>query len=689
MPRRSLAQHLQRCAQQLRAIQSAGTSGVTQPAPAQATTNWRRLVNVEQVPIRLLQACSDASTLFPIAHLLLGCLCVALNQLWAENSSSQTCISTAKQLLQAGLPQRLQTITETVVAALQQLPLPAAITEQLLNPEQLSPLQASWEAAQHLYALLNCLRGIFAGRADTVESAAVKQACSMQLSTATFQHLSCCLEHMPPQLASPPQVVTDLLEQACRAGTIEGDQWAMPDKKSSTEQWSSYLHLLSMQQQWVPSLGISLLVLTYATLLQDGSLPATSVPTRAADAWQLACSYADGARASHRELLKLLGCSSKTLLYAASTLSLTHKQCVLSIRETQVVYMDVLRAPQLKEQSIQQQLLTCGMAFLQPSVLLLWAGEYTGEEHTGVNLELRFAAEVSSMQWRCLKQHALQDLFAAAFAEHAQHARLLDRQHDTSQQPMSREWHVQQRKLDKQGRKSRQHTQQSQGVLERDQQQGVPASSQQQPGECVASLMAWLASLEPVALTDPVTVAGKVLRRILLQLQQLQEASRSCSSSNTTATTRASSSSTSHAASYLALFTAHCVHVVVGLGCLDSIHSWVVAAQQADTDTALRSLMCSTWQAHAGEHYRVIEEFVRWRLCAGGLPDTSVFSKAGRWGCYQLFCHSSKHPSVLLEAVAAAGPGGNRQLWSLAVTLMKAAAQDPQGAHARSLRLCG
>jgi hypothetical protein len=69
----------------------------------------------------------------------------------------------------------------------------------------------------------------------------------------------------------------------------------------------------------------------------------------------------------------------------------------------------------------------------------------------------------------------------------------------------------------------------------------------------------------------------------------------------------------------------------------------------------------------------VIEEFVHWRLGAGGLPQLPTPAKDGGWERYLLFSDGVE-PSVLLEAVAAAGPGGNRQLWGLAVTLMKAAA---------------
>lgn len=319
----------------------------------------------------------------------------------------------------------------------------------------------------------------------------------------------------------------------------------MPDKRN-TAMWSSFLQLLSMQEQCAPCLGISLLVLTYATLVQDEGLPATSVPSRAADAWQLACSYQDGARASHRELLKLLGCSSKALLYAASTLSLTHKQCVNSIYQTQFVFRGVLNSPQLSEQSREQQLLTYGLAFLLPCALLLWAGEYTTEV-IDVNYELLFAAELSSFQWISVTTRVLKEAVAAAAAADVQHMRMLGSQ-----------LHVQQRKRDKKGKKGRRHAQQSQGVLERDQQQGVQASSQQQGGEGAASLITWLALLEPDALTDPVALAEKLLRRML---QQLQESSRS---SNTT-TIAAGSSSTSNAALDLAKLSGACVQAFAGL----------------------------------------------------------------------------------------------------------------------------
>jgi hypothetical protein len=255
----------------------------------------------------------------------------------------------------------------------------------------------------------------------------------------------------------------------------------------------------SRSQQQLPCLGISLLVLTYATLLQDGSLPAESVPTRAADAWQLACSYADGARASHRELLKLLGCSSKTLLYTASTLSLTHKECLTLICPTAGVFHEVLQASLLGQLSGKQQRLTYGLGFLLPTVLMLWAAELTSNSNYGAALSA--VSMVTDLSWSYLSagQEALHEV--------------------ASKTPRRRQG--KQAKKGKKGR--RQAQQQPQDAWQRDQQvqrEDAGDSSQQQPGEAAASLAAWLASLEPDAVSDSVVLAEKLLRRILQELQE-------------------------------------------------------------------------------------------------------------------------------------------------------------------------
>lgn len=126
----------------------------------------------------------------------------------------------------------------------------------------------------------------------------------------------------------------------------------------------------------------TLLALTYATLLQDEAQAAKSVPSRAADAWQLACSYKDGARASHHELLQLLGGSSRTMLFAAATLSLEPKDRVLSIISTVGLYGDMLRSSLLNEQSAEQQHLSYALALLLPTVMLLWGPNTPVHAHT-------------------------------------------------------------------------------------------------------------------------------------------------------------------------------------------------------------------------------------------------------------------------------------------------------------------
>jgi hypothetical protein len=63
-------------------------------------------------------------------------------------------INTGRQLQQAGLLQHLQTITAAVVADLRMLPEPAAITEQLQDPQRDSPLRTAWLAASFWQSLL-------------------------------------------------------------------------------------------------------------------------------------------------------------------------------------------------------------------------------------------------------------------------------------------------------------------------------------------------------------------------------------------------------------------------------------------------------------------------------------------------------------------------------------------------------
>lgn len=212
----------------------------------------KRLVNVEQAPRRLLKACSNASTLPPLHCLLLECLSDFLGMCSCDNEPvrgkpAPALVSTCKQLREAGLAECLQRLTDTVVAGLQQLPPPAAIEQQLLRPEWPSPLQTSWAAALHLFRLLDQLDSVFLKHEYARELAVLKQACSMQLSTATFQNLSRCLEHMPPQLPCPPQVVTDLLDWTCRSGRLDSKQWMHTGRNRGKS--VSYRQLVGMQQQ--------------------------------------------------------------------------------------------------------------------------------------------------------------------------------------------------------------------------------------------------------------------------------------------------------------------------------------------------------------------------------------------------------------------------------------------------------
>lgn len=194
--------------------QRTGTTTYTQTIALSWTQRAATPTNARR---RLLEVCSSASTLPPFQCLLLECLSDYLGMFCRDNAPVlgkpiPVMVSTCKQLREAGLAQCLQPFTDAVVAGLQLLTPPAAIEQQLLSPELPSSLQTSWSAAVHLFKLLDQLYSVFPTREYTAELAAVKQACTMQLSTATFQNLSRCLEHMPPQLSSPPQIVTDQLD---------------------------------------------------------------------------------------------------------------------------------------------------------------------------------------------------------------------------------------------------------------------------------------------------------------------------------------------------------------------------------------------------------------------------------------------------------------------------------------------
>lgn len=562
-------------------------------------------------------------------------------------------VSTCKQLWEAGLAECLQPFMDTVVSGLQLLTPPATIEQQLLSPELPSLLQTSWSAAMHLFKLLDQLYSVFPKREYTAELAAVKQACSMQLSTATFQNLSRCLEHMPPQLSSPPKIVTDLLDWTCRSGRLDADKWYHTNGDRAKS--DSYRQLLSMQQQCLPCVAIMLLALTYATLLQDEAQAAEAVPSRAADAWQLACSYEDGARASHHELLQLLGGSSRALLYAACTLSLEPVHRVRSIRATVALYSDMLRASMLHEQSAEQQRLSYALALLLPTVMLLWRTEYPSAR-LHFSSVLACAAQAAHIGWVWLAEQLL------VLVSPEERVPVYG-----SSQPKQRRQQGRQRK---QGKKGRQDAQPSQDGLE---QQDVQASGQQPAIEVPRSLGAWLASLDPAAVTDSLALSEKLLRRVL------QESGGSCSPvsiDHAGSSSRGAGMHGSGSARADLIETSQSFEFMVfGIHSLDEVYSIAAAAQQQDTDTGtgLASHVRATWAAHAGELYGVIDDHVRWQADKVQLQllPRPVFPLE----LYLLFGEGPA-PSILQAAVAAAGPGGNRQLWSLAVTLFKTAEQQ-------------
>lgn len=128
--------------------------------------------------------------------------------------------------------------------------------------------------------------------------------------------------------------------------------------------------------------------------------------------------------------------------------------------------------------------------------------------------------------------------------------------------------------------------------------------------------------------------------------------------------------------------------VVVGIQSLDEIFSTAVAAQQQDTDTGseLASHVRATWAAHAGDLYGAIDEYVHWQANQVELQllPRTVFPPS----LYLLF-GEARVPSILQAVVAAAGPGGNRQLWSLAMTVLKTAAAGQESGRFLNSFWCG
>jgi len=333
---------------------------------------------------------------------------------------SDLATSVAKQLQQGKLVESLPTISEAAAADLSVLPAPTEIAEQLLDPGyelsgssdcqplllDSSSLQAAQRHAAQLLDVLNSFKHLWTVRQYADIIAPLRHISAMEVASALIRSISYCLEHLQPTLLQPPRFLNDLLERAFLIAGTAAEEWHAHAAGRDCPPYS----LLLWSRYCLPCLAISIMVMSYATLLQEEQQAAHADDARIRDAWQLANSQQDVLPVSHDELLALLGCSSKTVIFAAALLRLDAKQRLAAMTMTvQMFCKALMETPkpnpdrQPNPEALPQQ--TCyAIGFLLPTVLLHWATQYPSHRLM-YDYVCSCASDGSNSGWLLLQQH--------------------------------------------------------------------------------------------------------------------------------------------------------------------------------------------------------------------------------------------------------------------------------------------
>jgi len=541
---------------------------------------------------------------------------------------SDLATSVAKQLQQGKLVESLPTISEAAAADLSVLPAPTELAEQLLDPRyevsgssdcqplllSSSSLQAAQRHAAQLLDVLTSFKHLWAIRQYADVIAPLRHTAAMEVAPALIRSISYCLEHFPPTLLQPPGFLNALLECACLIAWSAAEEWQAQAGRDRTP----YSPLL-WSRHCLPCLAISIMVMSYATLLQEEQPAARGDDARIRDAWQLANSQQDVLPVSHDELLALLGCSSKTVIFAAALLHLEAKQRITAMTMTVHMFCTALTETPKPNPERQQdpeplpQQTRYAIAFLLPTMLLHWAAQYPGHRLMYDSV-CSCACCGSNSGWMLLQQHqqtALADLLeedpAGGSTAHTSGG-------------------SQQQQQQQQGQGAAAATAAASGPWGPWGPVGataaVAASQQLLPAhkDPALGLADWLASLHPLAVSESVEFTVKLLKAMLLQLQRLSSSSGGSSSSS-------SSSGGSGQCQELCRAIDSAVRTITAA---DECVSTAVAAQAAvgRPNAAFQQLVVSAWQQHCGEMWTALESYVRWQARSHRCADRGLYRSA-------------------------------------------------------------